>query len=105
MSARVTQQINQVISPKEESSAHTTQQIVQYSRDPDVDPIFIVTAQIVQIAKGFFPRTIAVKTHSYPKLSQTSFFASRGEKEVTIGPNYARVSDQLVQFAWLKTPN
>ena len=105
MSSRVTQQIVQPAGQKEDPQVRVTQQLVQYARDADIDPNFVVTQQIIQVAKGFAPFEITVKSTAYPKLHPTSFFSRTGSKTFVKGPNFARVTQQVVQFARLVVPN
>lgn len=105
MAARVTLQIGQVVGSKEDSDVRVTLQIVQYARDADIDPNFRATLQVVQVAKGFAPFETIVKATAYPKLHPTSFFSRTGSKTFIKGPNFARVTNQVVQVAKLVVPN
>lgn len=105
MAARVTLQLGQIVGSKQNSDVRVTLQIVQYARDADIDPNFRATLQIVQVAKGFTPVEILVKSTSYPKLHPLSFFARTGSKSFIKGPNFARVTNQIVQVAKLVVPN
>lgn len=105
MAVRVDVQLVQITDQKVDAVVRVDVQLVQYARDADIDPNFRVDSQVVQVAKGFSPVEILVKSTSYPKLHPLSFFARTGSKSFIKGPNFARVDTQVVQVARLVVPN
>lgn len=105
MSVRVELQIVQVSDIKTDSGCRVELQLVQYARDADIDPNFRIDLQVVQVAKGFTPFEILVKSTAYPKLQPLSFWSRSGSKTFIKGPNFARVDNQTVQIAKLVVPN